>query len=108
MPPLAPETASRLREILPALASVRNPIDITMAQIINQDLGRQCIKIVDQDPNIDIIITVLATGAPEVLIKVALDAKAEIHKPLLALTNEPESESHPVRVALEKAGIPTL
>jgi acyl-CoA synthetase (NDP forming) len=106
VPQLAPETERRLREILPSFAGFRNPIDITMAQIINQDLSRQCIKIVADDPNIDVIITVLAAGDPAVLIKTALSAKAETSKPLLALTNEPAEASRPIRLELEKAGIP--
>ena len=106
VPPFAPQTQSRLREILPSFAGTHNPVDITMAQIINQDLTRQCLKIVDDDPNIDVMITVLAAGEPSLLAQILLRAKGEVHKPLLALTNEPPEVYKEARPHLERAGIP--
>lgn len=106
VPPLAPETRRRLQEILPGFASTRNPIDITMAQIVNPDLSRQCLRIVDEDPDTDAIIAVIAGGDPLMMSQVVLRAKPEVHKPLLVLMNDPPEETRAARLELEKVRIP--
>ncbi len=106
VPALAPETRRHLQGVLPSFASTRNPIDITMAQIVNPDLSRQCMRIVDEDPNTDAIITVIAGGDPLMMSQVVLRAKPEVRKPLLVLMNDPPEETKSARLELEKAGIP--
>jgi acyl-CoA synthetase (NDP forming) len=54
--PLAPETSARLRALLPAEASVSNPVDMLAAASAEQ--YRQVIELVAHDPNVDAVITI--------------------------------------------------
>jgi acetyl coenzyme A synthetase (ADP forming)-like protein len=86
--PLAPETTSRLRQLLPAEASVANPVDLLAAGTAEQ--YRQAIGLVAADPNIDAVIAIfiqpLATQLADVADAIASAARdAEHGKPILAV-----------------------
>jgi acetyl coenzyme A synthetase (ADP forming)-like protein len=86
--PLTPETTARLRKILPAEASVANPVDMLAAGTAEQ--YRQAITLVASDPNIDAVIAIfiqpLATQAADVAAAVAAAAgDAEHDTPILAV-----------------------
>lgn len=106
VPPLAAETRARLQEILPSFAGTRNPVDITMAQLVNQDLSRQCIQIVDQDSNVDIILSVLAGNDPMIPAEILIQTRSKIHKPLCIVASDPDRKCGEARRRLEAVGIP--
>jgi acetyl coenzyme A synthetase (ADP forming)-like protein len=86
--PLAPETMTRLRTILPPEASVANPVDMLAAGTAEQ--YRQAITLVASDPNIDAVIAIfiqpLNTKAADVATAVAAAAQdAQDGKPILAV-----------------------
>ena len=56
VPPLSPATQARLRELLPAEASVANPVDMLAAA--TPDQYREAILHVVNDPDIDAVITI--------------------------------------------------
>jgi acetyl coenzyme A synthetase (ADP forming)-like protein len=86
--PLAPETTARLRQLLPAEASVANPVDMLAAGTAEQ--YRRAIGLVAADPNIDAVIAIfiqpLATQLADVADAVSSAARdAEHGKPILAV-----------------------
>lgn len=63
IPEFAPQTMSRLREVLPAFAATQNPIDVTGYILIDNQLMRKALLSVAEDPGLDAI--VLATDLPK-------------------------------------------
>jgi acetyl coenzyme A synthetase (ADP forming)-like protein len=55
---LRPESHDELREVLPAIASVYNPVDITGGA--RSDLYAKSLKIVADDPNVDSIVVIMS------------------------------------------------
>lgn len=84
--PLSPETQAKLREFLPAAASVTNPVD--MIASASADDYRRSLRILLEDPNIDtvlaIYIPVLPTHAEAVAAAIAGSASSAREKTLMA------------------------
>ncbi len=84
VPTLALETQSRLRALLPAEASVANPVDMLAAATADQ--FREVVETVAADPGVDAIISIflapLATRDEDVARSLA---RANLEKPLLAV-----------------------
>jgi acyl-CoA synthetase (NDP forming) len=81
LPALAETTVRRLQEVLPPVGtSVGNPTDTGVASLLNPSLYEQAIKIVADDPGIDMIL-VISTPVRACLEYVAA-AAASITKPL--------------------------
>lgn len=108
VPTLQRATIDRLRAFLPFFAGMRNPVDLTMAQILNKDLVRQAILAVQTDPQIDAFIAVIAASGATEQAEVLLQAHAESHKPILVVLGEPEAECLEAKAMLEAAGIPVF
>ncbi len=107
VPELSAETQARLREVLAAEASVRNPID--MIASANPTTYRLALEAVLKDPNID---AAIAAFVPPLGIKQAEVAEAivEVHralpeKPILAVLMGREGLPQG-RAELKEAGIP--
>jgi acetyl coenzyme A synthetase (ADP forming)-like protein len=87
-PPLSEPTQGRLRALLPAEASVGNPVDLIAAATAEQ--YRQALGLVAADPNVDAVVVIfippLVTRAEDVA-RAILEAAAEPaeKKPLLAV-----------------------
>ena len=64
IPEFAPQTMSRLREVLPAFAATQNPIDVTGYILIDNQLMRKALLTVAEDPGLDAL--VLATDLPKI------------------------------------------
>lgn len=87
---LQEETRQKLVEILPPSAIVINPIDAT-AQILNDfDLFRQTMQVLSDDPNIGVIIYLMAVGLAsndtpqhQKLLEIIIDVAKKIDKPLV-------------------------
>ncbi|MEX0427819.1 acetate--CoA ligase family protein [Nocardioides sp. DS6] len=62
IPDFAPTTVERLRQVVPAFATVQNPLDVTGYILVNTGLLRDALTVVDDDPGVDVI--VLATELP--------------------------------------------
>ncbi|MDY6903809.1 MAG: acetate--CoA ligase family protein [Thermodesulfobacteriota bacterium] len=54
--PLAQDTRKKLDAILPSFGSSANPVDATSQILVEPDLFLRCLKIVLDDPNIDMVI----------------------------------------------------
>ncbi|HLW46517.1 MAG TPA: GNAT family N-acetyltransferase [bacterium] len=88
LPEFGEETLARLRGILPAEASVRNPVDMLAAA--SADQYRQTVQIVAADPQVDAVIVIfvppLVTEAADVA-RALVDAARDIErrKPILTV-----------------------
>jgi acetyltransferase len=56
LPTLSPETAARLKEVVPAYGSVGNPLDTTGQAATQPEITEGCLVGLAEDPNIDIVI----------------------------------------------------
>ncbi|MCZ4519983.1 acetate--CoA ligase family protein [Rhodococcus ruber] len=64
LPGFSEETTVRLGEIVPAFATVQNPLDVTGYVVIDRTLMRRSLAVVAQDPNVDF--AVLLSELPRV------------------------------------------
>ena len=83
--PLTKETMGRLREVLPAAASVFNPVDVLGDA--TTDRFRSALQLVSADPNVGALIVILTptfTTNMDELAQVVADVASHIHIPLLA------------------------
>jgi acyl-CoA synthetase (NDP forming) len=55
LPPFAPETVARLKEILPDFATVQNPLDVTGYVVVDRTLLSRALEVVAGDPGIDAV-----------------------------------------------------
>ena len=89
IPPLGEATRSRLREILPSIASVSNPVDITASA--GPEAYRRCFEVLCDDRDIDAILVIfippLITPSSEVAREISecLSARPELSKTVIAV-----------------------
>ncbi|MFJ4839392.1 acetate--CoA ligase family protein [Streptomyces sp. NPDC088746] len=62
LPPFAPETVARLKEILPDFATVQNPLDVTGYVVVDRTLLSRALEVVADDPGVDAVM--LLTDLP--------------------------------------------
>ncbi|WP_329165177.1 acetate--CoA ligase family protein [Streptomyces sp. NBC_01717] len=65
LPPFAPETVARLKEILPGFATVQNPLDVTGYVVVDRTLLGRALEVVADDPGIDAVM--LLSDLPRVV-----------------------------------------
>lgn len=84
---LLPETNRKLQEFLPFFASPVNPIDITSQIMVERDLAYKCLSVVEQDPNVDIIIVSFncKSEGGDLITKGIIEHYQQSKKPLLAV-----------------------
>jgi len=81
LPGLADETKARLRQIMPEVgASIGNPVDIGVASLLNPGLYGEAIRIIADDPNIDMIL--VNTSAIRACEEGIVEASKTIDKPV--------------------------
>lgn len=85
VPRLAPETVSRLREVLPAFAATDNPVDVTAQFIADPSMLKDSVKAVLADPDVDIaaIWLQLMDGFVEPLTRIFRELLEETDKPFV-------------------------
>jgi len=85
VPPFSPRTRERLLQKMPLVGgSIHNPIDLSLASVVNPRVHSDAIRIVAADENIDMLLVIAVVGG-EVLRDFILEAKADagIDKPLV-------------------------
>ena len=70
------ETRTALREALPAIATVSNPLDVTGAVVADPELWLRCTRAVAADPGVDAIVSILSILAGQADRKLAADVAA--------------------------------
>jgi len=97
---LTDDTKNKLREFLPAAASVRNPVD-TIASVNGPDYEKS-LEIIIQDPNVDAVIAIIIPlYLPAIdVAKSMMRMQAKYNKPVLGVImakNEEYKEIHEVK-----------
>jgi len=72
LPAFAPETATRLRDVLPAFSTCHNPLDVTGYVVVDATLQQRALEVVAADPDLDFVLNLTGTEsgrepAPEAL-----------------------------------------
>ncbi len=84
---LSAETSRELDKVLPFFASSANPVDLTAQIMTEPDLLLKCFKLVEADPNVDMIIVSLYVSFE--LARTVTDTMVELYKqvekPVLAI-----------------------
>ncbi|MEV0970732.1 acetate--CoA ligase family protein [Microtetraspora glauca] len=114
LPPFAPETVERLREIVPAFATVQNPLDVTGYVLIDRTLLGRALGVVTADPGIDAVM--LLSEPPRVappdpaptLAVYASSARriAEAPKPVVVVSNVLTDVTEFGRTVMKETGFP--
>jgi acetyl coenzyme A synthetase (ADP forming)-like protein len=108
IPTLGEFTQARLRKVLPAAATVINPVDMIAAAGPAQ--YQACLEILCDDPDLDALLVIfippLATPTREVaqVLSDVLAARPNLHRPVLAVFFDPYSSVVSVPVSEQTAG----
>ena len=109
LPPFAPQTLARLREMIPAFGSPQNPADITATVFNNATLFADTLEVVLQDPSLDQLAILLASisgaRAAESAAVIAA-AAARTDKPVSVAWSGRHGKSEGALRALEGADVP--
>jgi acetate---CoA ligase (ADP-forming) len=109
LPPFAPQTLARLREMIPAFGSPQNPADITAAVFNNATLFANTLDVVLQDPGLDQLAILLASISGQsaaASASVIAAAAARTDKPVHVAWSGRHGKSEAAIKALEGAGVP--
>lgn len=81
VPRLCEETKEKLQKILPpAGASADNPVDLTLASLVNPGLNKEVVRVLSQDKDIDMMLVISSGG--EGFQRAIVEAGKETNKPL--------------------------
>lgn len=79
------DTVERLREVIPPVGgSVNNPIDLSLASLVNPAMHKDAISIVAQDKNIDMLLLISIVGGEQLrVIVIEATQNTKVKKPLV-------------------------
>ncbi len=107
---LTADTQSKLREFFPAFGAVRNPIDLTSQLFVDTNLFQRAIRMVMQDPAIDVggFFYNLEMPDPEASKKI-ISVYHEVEKPLIVFTwPTGNAYARKAKEELVQAGVPVI
>ena len=109
MPPLSPATLDALRPIVPAFASLANPVDLTAGILAEPQIFTDALQIIADDPGIDSIAIMAAAASGDVALAMA-EAIVRVHratdKPLMLAWNARRDMASEAYRVIEAAGVP--
>jgi acetate---CoA ligase (ADP-forming) len=107
---LSNSTQESLREFFPSYGTVVNPVDLTSKLVTNSSLFQRALRLVMQDPQVDIggFFYNLETPDPEAVYKI-IEVYKEINKPLIIFT-WPTGQDYALEAKNElvRAGVPVI
>lgn len=109
VPELKPETRKELEEILPTFGSARNPVDATGQVINNPEIFTRALKLVANDPGIDVLIIGMGMAVGEVAFERAKSLQETVStfgKPVVVTWVAGETLAGPGLKVLREAKIP--
>ncbi|HJU32436.1 MAG TPA: acetate--CoA ligase family protein [Hyphomicrobiaceae bacterium] len=109
LPPFAPQTLSRLREMIPAFGSAENPADITAALFNDKTLFARTLDVVLEDPGLDQLVVLIASisgPAAAHSAEVIAAAAAKTDKPVSVQWSGRQAKSEEAAKALAAANVP--
>lgn len=108
-PPLANDTLERLRPLVPAFASLGNPVDLTAGILADPRIFADTLQLIADDPNIDSIAIMAAAASGDVAHAMA-EAIARVYgvtdKPVMVAWNARREMASAAYGVLEAAGVP--
>ena len=72
----APDTTRALKALAPSYAAVENPVDLTTAVFTVEDMNRNCLELVSNDPDTDIVLLPTPANYGEITDRSAADVIA--------------------------------
>ena len=109
LPPFAPQTLARLRELIPAFGSPQNPADITAALFNDKTLFARTLDVVLNDPGLDQLVVLIASiSGPSAAhaCEVVAAAAAKTDKPVSVQWSGRQAKSEEAAKALAAANVP--
>ena len=109
LPEFKPERVEALRKALPAFASVANPMDVTAGVFNSPDMFREALRLVANDPNVDMIGIALAAASGKLASTLAGEIAAvakELDVPIQVAWNADEKTTAEAYRILDDAGVP--
>jgi acyl-CoA synthetase (NDP forming) len=109
LPPFAPETLTKMRQMVPAFGSPQNPADITAAVFNDTSLFARTLEVVLEDPGLDqlsILIASISGPRADHSAEVIAAAAAKTGKPVHVAWSGRHAKSEAAVRALEAAGVP--
>ncbi|WP_222946672.1 acetate--CoA ligase family protein [Caballeronia sp. EK] len=109
LPSLACDTLERLRPLVPAFASLNNPIDLTAGILADPRIFADTLQIIADDPNIDSIAIMAAAASGDVahaMAKAIARVNGATTKPLIVSWNARREMANDAYGVLEAAGVP--
>lgn len=109
IPPLAHETLERLRPVVPAFASLNNPIDLTAGILADPRIFADTLQMIADDPNIDSVAILAAAASGEVahaMAEAIVRVYAATAKPMMVAWNARRDMASEAYRALEEAHVP--
>ncbi len=109
LPPFAPETLAKMRQLVPAFGSPENPADITAAVFSDASLFTRTLEVVLEDPGLDQVAILLASiSGPRAdhSAEVIAAAAAKTKKPVHVAWSGRHAKSEKAVKVLEAAGVP--
>jgi acetate---CoA ligase (ADP-forming) len=107
---LTEATQEKLREFFPVFGAVKNPVDLTSQLFVDTTLFQKALRLVMQDPNIDVggFFYNLEMPDPEAVAKI-IEVYKEVDKPLIIFT-WPTGQDYAIdaKKALIQAGVPVI
>lgn len=109
LPELDPSTIKRLKQLLPSFATTQNPLDLTAEMGANDAAFADVLRVLIEDPNIDLIGLPMAAMSGPVgtrFAKAIAAVKATTSKPIFVAWNARQSDAGDAYQCLADAGIP--
>ena len=109
LPPFAPQTLARLRELIPAFGSAENPADITAALFNDKTLFARTLDLVLADEGLDQLVVLIASiSGPSAAhcCEVIAAAAAKTDKPVSVQWSGRQGKSEAAAKALAAANVP--
>ncbi|HSQ02769.1 MAG TPA: acetate--CoA ligase family protein [Burkholderiales bacterium] len=106
---LAPQTMTRLREIVPSFGSLLNPVDVTAAIFNDLTLINRTLQAIIEDPGVDCVAMINASLQGELARKVATEiaaVAAKTDKPIFASWSARDALAADAYAILDQACIP--
>ncbi|MDQ2734038.1 MAG: acetate--CoA ligase family protein [Pseudomonadota bacterium] len=109
LPPLADETVTALKAVLPSFAAVANPLDVTAGLLNDAALVDVTLERLAADPNIDMIAFALAAASGKLAVALAekiVDVARDKDIPVFVAWNADAATNRAAYEILDAAGIP--
>ncbi len=106
---LSQATLESLRPLLPAFASLHNPIDVTAEALRSPELFADVLRLIARDPEVDMIglpLAAVSGQAAQVVAQALAALHADVDVPIMVAWNGPETSTAEAYAVLDSAGVP--